>query len=69
MNGMTLKTLREALDVVRTSKRFAQYSAKNDGPDGPLVQLAMAEAYMLGNPEMKPERDPIEVLAEIGYKL
>jgi hypothetical protein len=67
MNGMTLKMLREALSVIRTSKRFAQYSAKNDGPNGPLVQLAMAEAYMLGNPEMKPERDPRDVLRDIGY--
>jgi hypothetical protein len=66
MTDLTLKQLREAMYVIRTSKKFAGFR-------GCLAELILAEAYMLGedwraasiaidSPTTETPRDPRKVL-------
>jgi len=63
MNGLTLKTLREAIETLKTAKRFQQSKTKLY-----VSELVQAEQYFLGEDVAQP-RDPRVVLAAVGYKL
>lgn len=66
MNGLTLKTLRKAIHVIKTSKRFQHLLG--DETWNPLIELQHARKYMTGAVAVEP-RDPRLVLKEIGYRL
>ena len=67
MNGLTLKMLRKAIHVIKTSKRFQRELSPNVFA-GSLQVLQIAEMYMLGELDQEPQ-DPREVLVEIGYRI
>ena len=61
MKNLTLKQLREAIHVIKTSERFKRSLVA-------LLQLQAAENVLLGLEVDEMPRDPRVVLTEIGYK-
>ncbi len=68
MNGLTLKKLRKAIHIIKTSKRFNQSRSIQRRAEATwLTDLEQAEAFLTGQRAVMP-RDPREVLAALGYK-
>jgi len=61
VKNLTLKQLREAMHVIKTSERFKRSLVA-------LLQLQAAENVLLGLEVDEMPRDPRVVLTEIGYK-